>query len=246
MLRQYDIIAPMRICPLESCNEKIKRKEGIFCSRKCMVQDRINTARKRNCDNTGCHNLVFLMKTKATSDFSYCSHRCAGQMNNRKYPRRSPFRKTGKAYGDGEIFCKCGNDKTLYSYDCIPCFKAKQKIINYNKTFSQTFISIKEKCDNESHRYYTMIRTSARRQVHLFEMDETCLVCGYSTFVELAHIKAISKFKDKATLREINAKSNLCYLCPNCHKEFDRHLMKEENVKVIKEWTKTWKGWEPF
>lgn len=45
---------------------------------------------------------------------------------------------------------------------------------------------------------------------------------GYSKYVELAHVKAISSFPETATLGEINDPSNIFVLCPNCHRELDR------------------------
>jgi HNH endonuclease len=45
--------------------------------------------------------------------------------------------------------------------------------------------------------------------------------CGYSKHVEICHIKEVKSFPDDAKIKEINDPSNLLYLCPNCHWEFD-------------------------
>lgn len=48
-----------------------------------------------------------------------------------------------------------------------------------------------------------------------------CAQCGYDRYVEVCHIVAIRKFGPDALLHDINAPSNLAFLCPNCHKDLD-------------------------
>lgn len=52
-----------------------------------------------------------------------------------------------------------------------------------------------------------------------------CNNCGYNKHVELCHIKPITSFDPSATIREVNALSNVVQLCPNCHWEFDNGLL---------------------
>ena len=56
---------------------------------------------------------------------------------------------------------------------------------------------------------------------------KTCQRCGYSLSVDVCHIKPVSKFPPTALISEVNAKDNLAYLCPNCHRELDRGLIKD-------------------
>ena len=53
-----------------------------------------------------------------------------------------------------------------------------------------------------------------------------CAICGYSTHIEIAHIKAVSDFEDSATIAEINSIDNLIVLCPNHHWEYDNGILK--------------------
>lgn len=53
----------------------------------------------------------------------------------------------------------------------------------------------------------------------------------YTTYIEVAHIKAISDFLPTSTLGEINAQSNLILLCPNHHKEYDKKLT-DVHIKI--------------
>jgi hypothetical protein len=52
-----------------------------------------------------------------------------------------------------------------------------------------------------------------------------CSKCGYSNYVEIAHLKAVSEFPDDATIAQINDLNNLVALCPNHHWEFDHNLI---------------------
>jgi hypothetical protein len=54
---------------------------------------------------------------------------------------------------------------------------------------------------------------------------KVCEICGYSHYVEVCHIIAVSDFPDTATMSEINDRKNLIGLCPNHHWEFDHGLL---------------------
>jgi len=72
---------------------------------------------------------------------------------------------------------------------------------------------------------YQKIRGHAHRVVKRANLEKVCRECGYSKYVELAHIKPISSFSPESYLREINAISNLVYLCPNHHWELDNGVL---------------------
>lgn len=57
-----------------------------------------------------------------------------------------------------------------------------------------------------------------------------CQFCGYSTHVELAHIKAVSSFASSTTLEEVNHPSNVLVLCPNHHWEFDSGILSLKDI----------------
>lgn len=48
-----------------------------------------------------------------------------------------------------------------------------------------------------------------------------CETCNYFKHVEVCHIKPIREFRDTDLIGNVNALSNMKYLCPNCHWEFD-------------------------
>ena len=62
-------------------------------------------------------------------------------------------------------------------------------------------------------------------------LKKECLVCKYSNHVEVAHVKAVSKFSDDTLVSEMNDLQNLMYLCPNHHWEYDNGKLSLEELQ---------------
>jgi len=69
------------------------------------------------------------------------------------------------------------------------------------------------------------IRVHARKVMKDNNIPYKCKVCGYSNFLEVCHLKAIADFTSTQLVSEVNALTNLAYLCPNHHKELDRGML---------------------
>jgi len=69
-------------------------------------------------------------------------------------------------------------------------------------------------------------RGHARKHALSSAIPHRCTVCGYTTHVQVCHIKALSEFPESASTAEINSDYNLTYLCPNHHWEFDNGYLK--------------------
>ena len=69
------------------------------------------------------------------------------------------------------------------------------------------------------------IRKDAARNYKKSGKEYICEICGYDTYIEIAHIKAVSEFDDSATMEEINHITNLVALCPNHHWEYDHAII---------------------
>ena len=69
---------------------------------------------------------------------------------------------------------------------------------------------------------YAKIRYHAR-EMYYKELTK-CEKCGYDKHIEICHIKGIKEFSEESTIKEINDRSNIIGLCPNCHWEFDHNL----------------------
>jgi 5-methylcytosine-specific restriction endonuclease McrA len=67
---------------------------------------------------------------------------------------------------------------------------------------------------------YNVLRQRSRA-IAVLEGLTGCEICGYDKHVEIAHIIALSKLPDTATVEEASGRINFRILCPNCHWEFD-------------------------
>jgi predicted restriction endonuclease len=74
-----------------------------------------------------------------------------------------------------------------------------------------------------------MVREDARKKLN--PSSKECLICGYNKYVECCHIKPVQDFPETALLSEVNALTNICWLCPNHHKELDKQIMDIQLVK---------------
>ena len=74
-----------------------------------------------------------------------------------------------------------------------------------------------------------MIRNHANRVAKFHHIEKICKQCGYSTHVDLCHIKSIGSFDKNTKVSEINSLSNLVYLCKNHHWELDNNILKLEH-----------------
>lgn len=70
------------------------------------------------------------------------------------------------------------------------------------------------------------------RRVNAYRPKQ-CQVCGYSFYVEHAHIKSIADHLDDVIIDDINKPSNVLILCPNHHKEFDLSIEKHEEILAL-------------
>jgi HNH endonuclease len=69
------------------------------------------------------------------------------------------------------------------------------------------------------------IRHDANRSYDRSGKPKCCLVCGYSTHIEICHVRPVSQFPGSALIADINASSNLVALCPLHHWEFDNGVL---------------------
>ncbi len=141
---------------------------------------------------------------------NFCSRSCAATYNNKAYPKRDAAKKCSS--------CK----KSLY-YDnttgfCRDCFSL-YLLNNYNE---QTIEDQLYKKADASLRF-VYIRKRAKLTLKLEGRKKECETCGWDKHVHVAHVKALSEYPLDTKIGVVNDISNLKYLCPNCHWEFD-HL----------------------
>jgi predicted restriction endonuclease len=135
------------------------------------------------------------------------------------FPRkRTKSFKRPKTLTDVDFLCLCGDKKTYRSKSCFSCLQ-RERITDYEtKTLKELKIDTPQSA-------FVKVRQHAKRKFKAFGMPYCCKVCGYDTYLELAHIKGIASFPDDTLLGEVNCMSNLAYLCPNHHKELDNGII---------------------
>ncbi len=151
----------------------------------------------------------------------FCNKSCAASYNNKRTKIKPS--KTVNCKKCGElIFLKRENGcgafiKVTYCDNCL-----------YLKKTTIERMTKKEMFDRSA-KYYigrNAIRKNATVKYHKKNMPKICKICGYSTHIEVCHIKSVSDFPDEALISEINSLDNLVALCPNHHWEFDNNIIK--------------------
>jgi predicted HNH restriction endonuclease len=72
---------------------------------------------------------------------------------------------------------------------------------------------------------YVHVRQGARTAMKRSGITKKCYICSYDKHVEVCHRRPIHEFSLFILVKEINSLSNLVYLCPNCHWEFDHGML---------------------
>jgi len=161
------------------------------------------------------------LKEISPSGLVYCSSSCAAKINNKNFKKRNFTNKCGH---DGcETFIS-----TNVSY-CKICFIKITKIKDIGESTLGLYY-LRGKGSNRNNG----IRDHSRRVYKQSGEPKCCYVCGYSTYIEICHIKSIASFPMETLIQDINHIKNLVALCPNHHKELDRGLIKLEKYSCLK------------
>jgi hypothetical protein len=157
------------------------------------------------------------MCNKETKNISFCSRKCSNTFQGINNPPR-------KGTGKGTPICKICNINHLpgYGYKLCTSCSASRFIYSSDPTIGE----LKDYYKNCKHStgMQSYIRSNARSTFSQKEKP-ICTNCTYNRHVEVCHIKPIRSFTDDSRLSEINNETNLVYLCPNCHWEFDNGLI---------------------
>ena len=156
-----------------------------------------------------CKNIIHVsegQKVQQARIKIFCSHTCAAKFSN------THREKIVTAIINRPRHCNdCKAQVTMnlsgyYPRLCSECLDNRN-----NKTKSQS-----------GHR---QIRGRARYKLIHSDIPQICHICSYDKHVEACHIKPVSKFPNETLVSEINALTNLAYLCPNCHWELDHNML---------------------
>ena len=118
---------------------------------------------------------------------------------------------------------KCGRIKYHTSELCAECRNKERKELIKEMTlgkFIDGFKYLTTKCGD--------IRKDARKTLENSSREKVCAYCHNHEFdeiLEVHHIKGILEFENDAKVKEINAESNLVWLCPNHHRMLELGLI---------------------
>ena len=159
----------------------------------------------------------------------FCNWVCAARFNNAGRKRTLPEKPLlhekplRVCLGCGIWFTAYKSKLRFCSRPCAAKFRSSCSEIS-SRTKQDLFASRKN---------WQSARSSIRRHAAIIWKRSgrklECSRCGYSNYVEIAHLKAVSEFLDGATIGQINDLSNLIALCPNHHWEFD-HLSRDSET----------------
>lgn len=145
---------------------------------------------------------------KTTKNPKFCSKSCAAKHNNglRTYKRRAKQYFCSSCNIKTSKNCKTGKCRRCLSLYLIDQFGTK-RLSDFQSTAAR-------------HRYQ-LVRAHAHRVMRLTDIPKQCKICGYSTHVELAHLRSIGSFAPDTLVSEVNDLNNLAFLCPNHHWELE-------------------------
>lgn len=158
---------------------------------------------------------------ESTTNPKFCSQSCAATYTNKEQPKRKRVRH----------FCECGkeihrtdspNGNSHYRSLCEECYEKKYHNGNVPKSYYR---------EVSPTAYFTYIRSHARNIIKSSNVEQKCVVCGYTNHVEVCHKKGIAEFSDDTLVSEINSIDNLVMLCPNHHWEFDNGLIVLDGIR---------------
>lgn len=149
-----------------------------------------------------------------TTNLKFCSRSCASSSNNRIPKRKKIVQRC--------VSCDVVVARRRY---CKNCFDSHRKT-NIIQMGNQTLKEIKDEVRKVNvPPSYSHARVRYHCSLLWKSLAKACQVCGYSTHVELCHVKAIKDHNDSDTLSIINKRDNIVFLCPNHHWELDNGKM---------------------
>jgi hypothetical protein len=154
----------------------------------------------------------------------YCSRSCAAIANNKLYPRKhlKPFKRPKTKF----YICACGKNIDKDAKKCRKCADLDRldKVGQLSLDFAKT---------SRGPSIHAYTRQHAKSTMHFYEVLKECIICKYTKYVEICHIKPICSFPGTVELKIVNSLDNLVHLCPNHHKEFDRDLMDNKEKEIV-------------
>ena len=146
-----------------------------------------------------------------TENPRFCSRSCAAVYNNQAYPKRTKQQRRCK---------RCGTPVTGWIRICHNCKVVRGTRVDWSKR------TLGEVHANAKYQVSALCRLVARQIFKQSSRPRICQNCGYEKHVEICHIRAIKDFSPDTPIAIVSGIDNLIALCPNCHWEFDKGLLR--------------------
>ena len=168
---------------------------------------------------------ICLNCSNVTTNPRFCSRSCAAVFNNKATGSRNPRnRPKPRTCCCGTVYFWSTSNRSLFCPSCAQ--KRREKFLpEYLKQLTLA----------DYHQLPSIVgKHPSWRNAHIRSLNRSwnsdlaassCVACGYTKHVELAHIRPITSFPESATLGEVNSRKNIVPLCRNCHWEFDHGLL---------------------
>lgn len=151
---------------------------------------------------------------------AFCSSSCSATYNN---PLK--LKSNGKYVLREKVCLNCNKTYTKDGRDatqtcnqlCYMELGMKQRLMkdSINRSGSNTYDNIRKNARIYSKHFY----------------PAQCMICGYDKHYEVCHVKDLKDFTREETIYEVNNKTNLIHLCPNCHWEFDHNQLDLQKIR---------------
>ena len=171
----------------------------------------------------------------------YCSPACAADGSKVPSPEASCLKCattfTVKQGHKGQLYCsrKCSNQVLADSRRKPPKARRVCSTCSRRTTLPdrcrlcradfRTLDEVGFKYGSASDRASIIRDHSRKNYLRSVEGTPECEFCGYTTHVQVCHIRPVKDFPPSATLAEVNHRSNLVGLCPNHHWELDHGFL---------------------
>lgn len=153
----------------------------------------------------------FIPKYPSLMKQRFCSRSCSAKHTNSTAKKRPRTKK-----------CKRCGELILAMYTYCPLCIGKGAHLRSGTHLSER--SIRDVIYRVGSNRYGVVRSHAKLVAK--DLPKICRICRYDKHVEICHIKDISEFPLETKVGVVNSLSNLIFLCPNCHWEFDNGMLK--------------------
>lgn len=203
-----------------------KGQMAFYCSSKCSLNSRIKTNVHTNC--CVCNKEIVRQAAQAKKSHQHCcsktcaSHFALSSRNIKPLSNCSCGKKLNKRF---TLQCQSCRNKQIAS--------KKDNLTLQDVLYSSGPSSIEAK--------WAKVRGRARTKYKV-ELNSGCDNCLYNKHVQVSHRKSISSFPLTTTVAEVNTRSNIFILCPNCHWEFDHQMLTADDIISSKAYVSKYGG----